>query len=86
MRDAETAEFPSLDYPRIDPRQSYVWIRLGGQWREAYIHKWVHERSRNRWLCWTFVRFDRPGFLPDWYVYDPETIRQRPGDDAPPDA
>ena len=49
------------------------------------MHKWVREKSRDRWLCWTFVNFGQPHSLPDWYVYDPATIQQRRGDDQPPD-
>lgn len=84
MRDAETAEFPSKDYPRLNPRHSHVWIQLGGQWRPARVHKWVRDLAHDRWVCWTFVNFGQPASLPDWYVYDPETIRQRHDDDHPP--
>jgi hypothetical protein len=84
VRNAETAEFPSTKYPRVDPRHSYVWIRLDGRWRKAHIHKWVRDVQRDRWLCWTFVDIGKPQSVPDWYIYSPETIRERSDGDQPP--
>lgn len=84
MRDAEPAEFPSTTYPRLDPRHAYIWIRVGGRWREAHVHKWVHERSRDRWLIWAFYDDGKPQSVPAWFVYDEKTVKQRRAGDPPP--
>ena len=84
MRDAEPAEFPSTEYPRLNPRHAQIWIRVGGRWREANVNRWVHDRVNDRWLIWTFYDVGKPQAVPGWFVYDEETVRQRQHRDPPP--
>ena len=83
MRDAEVGEFPSTRYPRLDPRHAYIWVRVGGQWREGHIGKWVHDRAADRWLIWGAYKAGKPYSVWEWFVYDAETIRPRHRDDDP---
>lgn len=86
MRDAEEVDFPPTKFPRLEPRDPLVWIRVGGAWRPGRIGKWVHEQTRDvdRWLVWAFYQGERPAMDHAWLVYDEETIRpRRDGEPAP---
>lgn len=86
MRDAEPADFPSTTFPRLEPRDPHVWIRIGGAWRAGRIGKWVHEQTRDvdRWLVWAFYQGERPAMDHAWLVYDQATIWPRREGNAPP--
>jgi len=86
-RDAEVAEWPDRkDRRRVDPRESYVWLRLHGQWTEGIIHKWI-QRPDGVWLAWLKHRNLEGYAYPVWglFVYSPETIRPRSDGPRPDD-
>lgn len=82
--DAQEAEFPSTRFPRIEPRQPLVWVRVAGRWREGRITKWVHDREHGHWVIWTSYEDRRPSSARAWFVYDPRTVRPRSDGDQPP--
>jgi hypothetical protein len=86
MPDAEPADFPSTKFPRLEPRDPHVWIRIDDTWRPGRISKWVHEQTRDvdRWLVWAFYQSEWPAMDHAWPVYDQATIRPwREGEPAP---
>ena len=83
MRDAEPAEFPSTQLPRVEPQRPEVWIRIGGRWREGWIVKWVRLPS-GKWVVWASWDAGRTSSERAWLLFSPETIRRRDGGEPPP--
>lgn len=78
--DAEPVDIPG-DLPRVQPRQTLIWIRLDGQWQAAFVRDWFR---RDGWCAWVQVpmagvAWTRMGA----FRYSEETIRERHGDTPP---
>lgn len=87
MDDAVEVGWQGPGRPWRLPRESRIWIRVGGAWQAGDVHRWILGLDPPGWLAWT--SYPHPGGYghPAWglFVYDPQVIRQRTGEHPPGD-
>lgn len=79
-RDAQPVPAPPQSVPRVSPRTSLIWIRIGGRWLPGHVQRWVRLPD-GRWAMWAFYQADpeHPTVAPRWghWLYDPEAVVDR---------
>jgi len=86
-RDARPIPAPPRGWPRVEPRESRIWIRIADRWLPGHIQRW-YRLPDGRWGAWLSYQADpeHPTVSPIWghYAYDPEAIIDRGRNPEPP--
>lgn len=81
-RDAERLPWRPVSPDAGRPRRRDVWIRIDGEWRRGWVRAW--ERDGEQWRVWVHYEQKRRIWSTfAWFRWDPETIVERDGDEAP---